>query len=99
MRGIALVNNSSKPTIFGTSDSDEPLKSSSFNYLCSPLSKCSSFSVLNIFIGRYFDKNKFLKEISLSSSFKTKGPPKRNKNIIISLKLNKILNINIIKYF
>jgi len=43
MMGIALVMNSAKPTIFGTGDSDEPLKSSSFNYLCSPLSKCSSF--------------------------------------------------------
>jgi len=38
-----LVKNSAKPTIFGTGDSDEPLKSSSFNCLCSPLSKCSSF--------------------------------------------------------
>ena len=28
--GIALVKNSAKPTIFGTGDSDEPLKSSSF---------------------------------------------------------------------
>ena len=43
MIGIALVKNSAKPTIFGTDDSDEPLKSSSFNCLCSPLSKCSSF--------------------------------------------------------
>jgi len=43
MIGIALVKNSVKPTIFGTGDSDEPLKSSSFNCLCSPLSKCSSF--------------------------------------------------------
>ena len=43
MIGIALVKNSVKPTIFGTGDSDEPLKSSSFNCLCSPLLKCSSF--------------------------------------------------------
>jgi len=43
MIGIVLVKNSSKPTIFGTGDSDEPLKSSSFNCLYSPLSKCSSF--------------------------------------------------------
>ena len=35
MIGIALVKNSAKPTIFGTGDSDEPLKSSSFNCLCS----------------------------------------------------------------
>jgi len=35
--GIALVKKFAKPTIFGTGDSDEPLKSSSFNYLCSPL--------------------------------------------------------------
>ena len=42
MIGIALVKNSAKPTIFGTGDSDEPLKSSSFNCLCSPLSKCSN---------------------------------------------------------
>ena len=41
--GIALVKNSAKPTIFGTGDSDEPLKSSSFNCLYSPLSKCGSF--------------------------------------------------------
>ena len=40
MIGIALVKNFVKPTIFGTGDSDEPLKSSSFNCLCSPLSKC-----------------------------------------------------------
>jgi len=55
MIGIALVKNSAKPTIFGTGDcdSDEPLKSSSFNCLCSPLSKCSSF--------------------------KTRVPPRRNK--------------------
>ena len=31
MIGIALAKNSAKPTIFGTGDSDEPLKSSSFN--------------------------------------------------------------------
>ena len=43
MIGIALVKNSAKPTIFGTGDSDEPMKSSSFNCLCSPLLKCSSF--------------------------------------------------------
>ena len=43
MIGIALVKNSAKPTIFGTGDSDEPLKSSSFNCLCSPLSKYSSY--------------------------------------------------------
>ena len=43
MIGIAYVKNSAMPTIFGTGDSDEPLKSSSFNCLCSPLSKCSSF--------------------------------------------------------
>ena len=43
MIGIAFVKNSAKPTIFGTGDSDEPLKSSSFKCLCSPLSKCSSF--------------------------------------------------------
>jgi len=43
MIGIALVKNSAKPTIFGTGDSNEPLKSSSFNCLCSPLLKCSSF--------------------------------------------------------
>jgi hypothetical protein len=43
MIGIALVKNSAKPTIFGTGDSDEPLKRSSFNCFCSPLSKCSSF--------------------------------------------------------
>ena len=41
--GIALVKNYAKPTIFGTGDSDEPLKSSLFNCLCSPLSKCNSF--------------------------------------------------------
>ena len=46
MIGIALVKNSAKPTIFGTGDSDEPLKSSSFDCLCSPLSKCSSFKKL-----------------------------------------------------
>jgi len=43
MIGTAIVKNSAKLTIFGTGDSDEPLKSSSFNCLCSPLSKCSSF--------------------------------------------------------
>jgi len=43
MIGIALVKNFANPTIFGTGDSDEPLKSSSFNCLCSPLLKCSSF--------------------------------------------------------
>ena len=36
MIDIALVKNSTKPTIIGTGDSDEPLKSSSFNCLCSP---------------------------------------------------------------
>ena len=36
MIGIGLVKNSAKPTIFGKDDSDEPLKSSSFNCLCSP---------------------------------------------------------------
>jgi len=46
MIGIALVKNSAKPTIFRTGDSDEPLKSSSFNCLCSPLSKCSSFKTI-----------------------------------------------------
>ena len=45
MIGITLVKNSAKPTIFGTGDSDEPLKSSSFNCLCSPLSKCSSLKL------------------------------------------------------
>jgi len=45
MIGIALDKNSAKPTIFGTGDpdADEPLKSSSFNCLNSPLSKYSSF--------------------------------------------------------
>jgi len=43
MIGIVLVKNSVKPIIFGTGDSDEPLKSSSFNCLCSPLSKCRPF--------------------------------------------------------
>jgi len=32
MIGIALVKNSAKPTIFGTGDSDEPLKSNLLNY-------------------------------------------------------------------
>ena len=41
MIGIGLVKNSAKPTIFGTGDLDEPLKSSSFNCLSSPLSKCN----------------------------------------------------------
>jgi len=44
--GIALIKNSAKPTIFGKSDSNEPLKGSSFNCLFSPLSKCSSFKVI-----------------------------------------------------
>eukprot|EP00833_Pecoramyces_ruminatium_P010355 jgi/Orpsp1_1/1184387/evm.model.c7180000089315.1 len=43
MIGIVFVRNSANPTIFGTGDSDELLKSSSFKCLCSPLSKCSSF--------------------------------------------------------
>ena len=44
MIGIALVKNSAKfHNFFGTGDSDEPLRSSSFNCLCSPLSKCRTF--------------------------------------------------------
>jgi len=34
--GIVLIKNSAKPTIFGTGDTDEPLKSSSFNRLFLP---------------------------------------------------------------
>ena len=39
MIGIALVKNSAKPTIFGTGDSDEHLKSSSFELLFDRYSK------------------------------------------------------------
>jgi len=49
MIGIAFVKNSAKPTIFGTGDSDEPLKSSSFKCLCYPLSKCCSGNNIVIF--------------------------------------------------
>jgi len=31
MIGIALVKNSAKPTIFGTGDSDEPLKRTTYD--------------------------------------------------------------------